>query len=83
MTKGLVVAEIRELELRLEGVDYPFEAVLMRINRLGISCATGGESRKGGRQISYLTRSWWALKPKSRGLSSKAELNPCLPAYLC
>jgi hypothetical protein len=48
MTKGLVVAEIRELELRLEGVDYPFEAVLMRINRLGISCATGGESRKGG-----------------------------------
>ena len=35
MTKGLVVAEIRELELRLGGGDYHLEAVLTRINRLG------------------------------------------------
>ena len=35
MTKGLVVAEIRGLKLRLGGVDYPFEAMLTRINRLG------------------------------------------------
>ena len=35
MTKGLVVAEIRELELRPGGGDYHLEAVLTRINRLG------------------------------------------------
>jgi hypothetical protein len=34
MTKGPVVAETGELELRLGGVDYRLEAVLARINRL-------------------------------------------------
>jgi len=46
MTKGLVVAEIRELELRLGGVDYPLEAVLTHINRLGDILRNGRRKQK-------------------------------------
>jgi hypothetical protein len=46
MTKGLVVAEIRELEMRLGGVDYPLEAVLTRINRLGDVLRNGRRKQK-------------------------------------
>ena len=46
MTKGLVVAEIRELELRLGGGDYHLEAVLTRINRLGDILRNGRRKQK-------------------------------------
>jgi hypothetical protein len=46
MTKGLVVAEIAELELWLGGVDYPLEAVLTRINRLRDILCNGRRKQK-------------------------------------
>jgi hypothetical protein len=48
MTKGLVVAEIRELELWLGGVDYPLEAVLTRINRLRDILQREAKAEKAG-----------------------------------
>jgi hypothetical protein len=46
MTKGMMVAEIGELELRLGGGDYHLEAVLTRTNRLGNILRNGRRKQK-------------------------------------